>query len=80
MYHTYMNVFQSLLSGATVSMTEEFSLEDIIADGLGDYYRYSGSLTTPPCYESVIWTVFENPIPISSSQVNIAYLRILFFG
>ena len=79
MYHTYMNVFQSLLSGATVSMTEEFSLEDIISDGLGDYYRYSGSLTTPPSYESVIWTVFEKPIPISSRQVNIPYVQMLIF-
>ena len=70
----YMNVFQLLMSGATVSIMEEFSLEDIISDGLGDYYRYRGSLTTPPCYESVIWTVFEKPIPISSRQVKHRFL------
>ena len=69
-----MNVFQLLMSGATLSVTEEFNLADIIADGLGDYYRYHGSLTTPPCYESVIWTVFENPIPISSRQVKHRFL------
>ena len=33
------------------------------------YFRYSGSLTTAPCYESVIWTVFKKPITISQTQV-----------
>lgn len=34
------------------------------------YYRYFGSLTTPPCYESVIWTVFVNHIFISQYQLD----------
>ena len=33
------------------------------------YYRYSGSLTTPPCTEGVIWTIFTTKINISSYQV-----------
>uniref|UniRef100_A0A3P9NPQ0 Carbonic anhydrase n=1 Tax=Poecilia reticulata TaxID=8081 RepID=A0A3P9NPQ0_POERE len=38
---------------------------------LTSYYRYRGSLTTPPCSESVVWTVFETPIPLSMDQLNI---------
>ena len=34
-----------------------------------DFWRYEGSLTTPPLLESVIWTVFKKPIQISQEQV-----------
>ncbi|CAC5405231.1 CA [Mytilus coruscus] len=34
------------------------------------FYRYYGSLTTPPCYESVIWSIFKQHIYISEYQLN----------
>lgn len=37
---------------------------------LGRYYRYEGSLTTPDCYEGVIWTIFEKPVELSLAQVS----------
>lgn len=33
------------------------------------YFTYHGSLTTPPCCESVTFILFENFKPISSNQV-----------
>ena len=45
------------------------ALTSMMPSDLTDYYRYEGSLTTPPCKEAVIWTVFKEPIEISAEQV-----------
>ncbi|KAK2151080.1 hypothetical protein LSH36_376g03052 [Paralvinella palmiformis] len=49
---------------------EIFPLVDLLPDQPEKYFRYGGSLTTPPCSESVVWTVFKNPVTISQSQIN----------
>jgi carbonic anhydrase len=34
------------------------------------YYRYMGSLTTPPCTEGITWTVFRAPVEASPEQIR----------
>lgn len=34
------------------------------------YYRYSGSLTTPPCSEGVLWLVMKDPVTASKAQIE----------
>ena len=34
------------------------------------FYRYMGSLTTPPCTEGLTWTVFKEPLELSQEQVD----------
>lgn len=34
-----------------------------------DYYRFNGSLTTPPCSEGVWWLVMKEPIAASKEQI-----------
>jgi len=34
------------------------------------YYRYSGSLTTPPCSEGVLWLVMKDPVTVSKAQIE----------
>ncbi|WGV26601.1 carbonic anhydrase [Halotia branconii] len=34
------------------------------------YFSYSGSLTTPPCSESVKWNVLTEPITVSSEEID----------
>lgn len=37
------------------------------------FYRYMGSLTTPPCTEGVTWIVLAKTIPISSKQMHVFF-------
>lgn len=34
------------------------------------YYTYAGSLTAPPCSESVDWFVLKTPLQISAEEIN----------
>lgn len=34
------------------------------------YYRYSGSLTTPPCSEGVQWIIMKEPLKLSKAQIE----------
>jgi len=35
-----------------------------------DYYRFNGSLTTPPCSEGVRWLVMKNAVSASKEQIS----------
>uniref|UniRef100_A0A9J8CFW1 Carbonic anhydrase n=1 Tax=Cyprinus carpio carpio TaxID=630221 RepID=A0A9J8CFW1_CYPCA len=50
----------------------KISLNQLILSeaNMTNYYRYDGSLTTPGCTEAVVWTVFENPIPLDGEQLQ----------
>nr|XP_004661322.1 receptor-type tyrosine-protein phosphatase gamma isoform X1 [Jaculus jaculus] len=52
---------------------DPFMLRDLLPASLGSYYRYAGSLTTPPCSEIVEWIVFRKPVPISYHQLEAFY-------
>ncbi|XP_062031244.1 carbonic anhydrase 4 [Lepus europaeus] len=47
------------------------SLWDLLPpeEELRHYFRYMGSLTTPACSETVVWTVFQEPIRLHRDQI-----------
>ena len=54
----------------TSSVTVAISPIDLLPTDR-DYYYYPGSLTTPPCTESVQWFVLKNRIPVSERFMDI---------
>lgn len=44
--------------------------QDLLPRALDEYFTYSGSLTTPPCTESVRWIVLRKPVEVSKAQVQ----------
>ncbi|MBK9051404.1 MAG: carbonic anhydrase family protein [Chloroflexi bacterium] len=51
-----------IATGATVQVADLLPTEQTV-------YRYSGSLTTPPCSEEVIWSVMKTPVEMSAEQI-----------
>ena len=54
--------------GSVTQSKDEFSPYQLIPHDSGKFFTYLGSLTTPPLLESVVWTVFKTPVPISMAQ------------
>ncbi|XP_045171211.2 carbonic anhydrase-like [Mercenaria mercenaria] len=49
---------------------QSIPLVQLMPAQLSRFYRYEGSLTTPPCYESVTWTLFNETIEIAEEQLQ----------
>jgi carbonic anhydrase len=45
-------------------------LKELLPRDIDEYFTYSGSLTTPPCTESVRWIVLKQPMTLSKNQIT----------
>ncbi|XP_002735849.1 carbonic anhydrase 7-like [Saccoglossus kowalevskii] len=57
-------------NGEVYDYQKTFPIHPLMSNKRNVFYRYEGSLTTPPCYESVLWTVFKEPVRISQRQMQ----------
>ncbi|KAH8345692.1 hypothetical protein KR067_001369, partial [Drosophila pandora] len=70
-YSNFTNLLSKIeRKGQSVKITKTFPLRQYFSKDLSNYYTYTGSLTTPPCSEEVIWMDFRTPIDITEKQVD----------
>lgn len=62
-------------AGEKKLMKSKVSVGDIIP-ATRDYYRFNGSLTTPPCSEGVRWLVLKAPGTASKAQID-AFAKVM---
>lgn len=53
----------------SVTVDKQVNLRPLFPADL-HYYRFSGSLTTPPCSEGLRWLVMKQPVTLSQSQLD----------
>lgn len=56
--------------GQSSSLKDQISLSSFLPSNRKEFYRYQGSLTTPPCSESVTWIILKHGLLISKSQLK----------
>ncbi len=56
-------------AGDPVPLKTRVKPTELLPASLG-YYRFSGSLTTPPCSEGVRWLVLKHPATASKAQIE----------
>jgi carbonic anhydrase len=66
-WQRFFNVAQTLKQENN-STVFNLSLELLMGENLHDFWRYRGSLTTPPCTEGIVWTIFKDPIMFIESE------------
>ena len=57
-------------AGIQTNVQDSFNAASLLPANTEQFYRYQGSLTTPPCSEAVNWIVMKEAVPVAPIQVE----------
>lgn len=66
---SFLDAAKNLTNASSEKVVDAFKFDAVLPTDKTKYFRYNGSLTTPPCSEAVTWTVFKDAVKISQDQV-----------
>ncbi|XP_045065266.1 neuronal pentraxin-1-like [Coregonus clupeaformis] len=69
-YSDFINNLEKVKYAGQSMNISTLNVRSMLPENLNHFFRYQGSLTTPPCYESILWTVFDTPITLSHNQIR----------
>ncbi|XP_078530529.1 uncharacterized protein LOC144817673 [Lissotriton helveticus] len=70
-YAHLLQYFDKVENEGEDTQVEGFDISGLLPTRMDRYYRYNGSLTTPPCFQTVNWTIFNDTIKVSPEQLLI---------
>ncbi|XP_076076654.1 carbonic anhydrase 12-like [Mytilus galloprovincialis] len=69
-YEQIVSKLKDIKNNGGKVVLDNFPIMYLLPKTTSCWYRYCGSLTTPPCTETVIWTLFEKSISMSEYQLK----------
>ncbi|XP_069508265.1 carbonic anhydrase 14 [Ambystoma mexicanum] len=69
-YDKILNFLENVTHEGDKVLIPSFDVHQLLPETLDQFFRYRGSLTTPPCHQSVLWTVFHQRVQLSGSQLE----------
>ncbi|XP_030824666.1 carbonic anhydrase 9-like isoform X2 [Camarhynchus parvulus] len=70
-YHEILKHLHEIQEVGQETLVPGFNIAGLLPANLKLYFHYNGSLTTPPCYQTVKWTVFNQTMLLSHHQMSV---------